>query len=465
MATVGYATVNPYTGETLKTFRDASGHDVQDMLAAGHQAWLGWRTTPVEQRAALMGRVAQVLRANAERYAALITLEMGKLIGEAKAEIALSADIFDYYAQNTAKLLAPEPLPTKDASTGKAELHFEPLGIVFAVEPWNFPFYQVARVVAPQLAAGNGVLLKHAQYVPQCAEAWVGIMKEAGVPDALFQNIFLRRHHVEEVIHDSRICGVALTGGERAGAAIGAMAGAALKKCTMELGGSDPFIVLDDADVEKAAQWAAYGRHWNAGQVCVSAKRMIVVESVYDRFLELYKQNVSKFVAGDPMNPATTLAPMVSQRAADHLKDQVDEAKLHGAKVESLGVNVPEKGAFFAPLLMTGLEDNEVRHWEFFGPVTQLFKAKDEADAVRIANDSPYGLGGCVFTQDVQRGRAVAAQVATGMMFINHPTMVRADLPFGGIKNSGFGRELIGLGLKEFVNHKLVDVVDINAPF
>ena len=254
-------------------------------------------------------------------------------------------------------------------------------------------------------------------------------------------------------------------GSEGAGSIVAATAGKALKKATMELGGADAFIVLEDADLEKAVKWAVFGRHWNAGQVCVSAKRLIVADAIYDRFVELYKKGVAELRAGDPMSPETTLAPLSSRKAADDLRDQVEEARKLGATVEVIGAPVPEQGSFFQPLLITGLESNPARHWEFFGPVTQLYRAENEEDAIRIANDSPYGLGGSVFTRDTERGVAVARRIYTGMVFINHPTMVKADLPFGGVARSGHGRELIGLGIKEFVNHKLIDVVDIDAPF
>ncbi len=291
-------------------------------------------------------------------------------------------------------------------------------------------------------------------------------MQEAGLPKGAFRNLYAARHHTEVILSDPRVCGVALTGSEGAGAIVAGVAAKALKKSTMELGGSDAFIVLEDADLEKTVKWAVFGRHWNAGQVCVSAKRMIVVDAVYDRFVELYKKGVAELKAGDPMDPTTTLAPLSSQKAADELAAQVEEAKKHGAVVETIGAPVPNDGAFFRPLLMTNLhKDNEARLWEFFGPVTQLYRAKDEADAIRIANDSPFGLGGSVFTKDTKRGVKVAEQIYTGMVYVNHPTMVKADLPFGGVARSGYGRELIGLGIKEFVNHKLIDVVDIDAPF
>ena len=463
---MAYATTNPYTGEVLATFPEATDQDVQTALSEAYAAFEKWRETSFEERARVMTAAGAILRRDVEKYARLGTLEMGKTFEESKKEVILSAEIFEYYAKYAQELLKPEALPVADPAEGKATLVHEPLGIVFAIEPWNFPFYQVVRIIAPQLSAGNAVLLKHASNLPQCAAACDDLMIEAGLPKGLFRNLYAARPHTAMILNDPRVCGVALTGSEGAGTIIAGVAGKALKKATMELGGADAFIVLDDADVEKAAKWAVIGRHWNAGQVCVSAKRIIVAESVYDRFVELYKKGVADLKAGDPMDASTTLAPLCSRAAVDDLHNQVTAAINHAAKVEVIGPEVPGKGAFFRPLLMTGLDgDNEARHWEFFGPVTQLYRAKDEADAVRIANDSPYGLGGAVFTKDEARGARVAAKIRTGMVFINHPLVPKADLPFGGIARSGYGRELIGLGIKEFVNHKLINIVDIDAPF
>ncbi|GBQ09979.1 NAD-dependent succinate-semialdehyde dehydrogenase [Swaminathania salitolerans] len=463
---MAYATTNPYTGETLRTFPEATDEEILQAIDDAHEAFLSWRDTSFAERAAVMRKAGAILRDERDRYAKLLTLEMGKLFEEARLETILSAEIFEYYAEHAERLLEPESLPVADPAEGEATLVHQPQGIVFAVEPWNFPYYQIARIIAPQLSAGNTVLLKHASNVPQCAAIFETLMREAGLPEGAFLNLYAARHHTETILNDPRVCGVALTGSEGAGAIVAGIAGKALKKATMELGGADAFIVLEDADLEKTAKWAAFGRHWNAGQVCVSAKRLIVVDAVHDRFVALYKAEVAKLKAGDPMDPATTLAPLSSQKAADDLRAQVEEARKHGAVVETIGAPVPEKGAFFQPLLMTNLHDgNEARHWEFFGPVTQLYRVKDEAEAIRVANDSPFGLGGSVFTKDTRRGVRVAERIHTGMVFVNHPTMVKADLPFGGVGRSGYGRELIGLGIKEFVNHKLIDVVDIDAPF
>jgi succinate-semialdehyde dehydrogenase/glutarate-semialdehyde dehydrogenase len=463
---MAYATTNPYTGEVLEAFPEATDAEVARAVANAHAAFLSWKNTSFAARAGIMQKAADILRRDSEAYARLLTLEMGKLIAEAKAEVELSARILEYYAEKAETLLAPEKLPVADPAEGDAVLVHEPLGVLLAIEPWNFPYYQIARIIAPQLSAGNTMLLKHASNVPQCAAAFEKLMREAGLPDGAFQNLYATRSQVEYILNDPRVHGVALTGSESAGAIIAAQAGKALKKSTMELGGADAFVVLADADMEKTVKWAVFGRHWNGGQVCVSSKRMIIVDEVYDRFLENYTAGVAGLRAGDPFEPDTTLAPLSSQGAADEIKDKIRQAVAHGAKATEVGPTVPNRGAFVQPTILTDIaEDNPARYWEFFGPVSMLFRASDEDDAVRIANDSPFGLGGSVFTSDTKRGAEVARKISTGMVFVNHPTMVKADLPFGGVRRSGYGRELLGLGIKEFVNHKLIDVVDIDAPF
>ncbi|WP_448664686.1 NAD-dependent succinate-semialdehyde dehydrogenase [Sphingomonas sp. CJ20] len=461
-----YATTNPYTGALVESFPDATDAEVLLAIDTADRAFRAWRDTSFAERAAVMRSAATILRRDADRYARLLTLEMGKLLGEAKAEVELSAAIFDYYADNAERLLAPETLPVASPDEGEAILVHEPLGVLLAIEPWNFPYYQIARIIAPQLSAGNTMLLKHAANVPQSAATFVALMREAGLPEGAFQNLYATHAQIELILNDPRVHGVALTGSEAAGAVVAAQAGKALKKSTMELGGADAFVVLADADLDKTVGWAVFGRHWNGGQVCVSSKRMIIVDDVYDAFVERYTKGVAALRMGDPLDPETTLAPLSSQKAADDLRDMVARAVAHGATATPVGPDAPNRGAFVQPVILTDIgEDNPARHWEFFGPVSMLFRARDEDDAVRIANDSPFGLGGSVFTADTARGAAVARRISTGMVFVNHPTMVKADLPFGGVRRSGYGRELLGLGIKEFVNHKLIDVVDIDAPF
>ncbi|WP_416262097.1 NAD-dependent succinate-semialdehyde dehydrogenase [Gibbsiella quercinecans] len=463
---MAYATTNPYTGELIKTFPEATDAEVSAAIDNAHQAFLSWRETPFAARSAVMQKAADILRQRSEEFARLLTLEMGKLIVEARAEVELSAQIFEYYARNAEKLLEPEELPVANPEEATAKVVHEPLGILLAIEPWNFPYYQIARIIAPQLSAGNTILLKHASNVPQSAAIFEQLMKEAGLPAGGFKNLYATRSQIETILNDPRVHGVALTGSEGAGAVIAQQAAKALKKSTLELGGADAFVVLDDADLDKTVKWAVFGRHWNGGQVCVSSKRMIIVDSLYDEFVKRYSAAVAELRAGDPLDEKTTLAPLSSQGAADEVKEKIELAVSHGAHAVEVGEAVPSKGAFVQPTILTNVTpENPAYHMEFFGPVSMLFRAADEDDAVRIANDSPFGLGGSVFSGDPQHGAAVAARISTGMVYVNHPTRVKADLPFGGIRRSGYGRELIGLGIKEFVNHKLISIVDIDAEF
>ncbi|MCG8155267.1 NAD-dependent succinate-semialdehyde dehydrogenase [Brenneria goodwinii] len=463
---MAYATTNPYTGELIKTFPDATDAEVSSAIEHAHATFQTWKNTSFAERRAIMQRAADLLRKDSDELAKLLTLEMGKLFTEAKAEVELSAQIFEYYAKNAESLLAPEKLPVANPAEGDAVVYHEPLGVLLAIEPWNFPYYQIARIIAPQLSAGNTVLLKHASNVPQSAARFERLMLEAGLPAGGFKNLYATRSQIESILNDPRVHGVALTGSEDAGALVAQQAAKALKKSTLELGGADAFIVLADAELAKTAKWAVFGRHWNGGQVCVSSKRMIIVDEVYDDFLKLYTDGVAALRAGDPMSSETTLAPLSSQKAADEVKEKIKFAVDHGATATEVGPKVPDNGAFVQPTILTNITpDNPAYSMEFFGPVSMLFRAKNEADAIRIANDSPFGLGGSVFTQDAKHGAEVAKQISTGMIFVNHPTMVKADLPFGGVRRSGYGRELIGLGIKEFVNHKLVNIVDIDAEF
>lgn len=463
---MAFATINPYINELVKSFPSATDAEIKAAVDCSDKAFQSWKNLSIAERVGYLKNASALLREKSDEYAALLTLEMGKIFGESKAEVELSAQILDYYVKHAEGLLAPRKLPVMDPAEGEAELVNDPMGVLLAIEPWNFPFYQVARILAPQLSAGNTLILKHASNVPQSALAFEQLMKDAGLPEGVFINLFAEHDKVEMILADPRVCGVALTGSEFAGSAVAQVAGKHLKKSIMELGGADAFVVLDDADMDKTVAWGVFGRHWNAGQVCVSSKRMIIDAKVYDEYLEKYTAGVAALKAGDPMDPATQLAPLSSQRAKDGLLKQIEEAVKHGATAIEVGEKVPAQGCFVQPTILTNVTpDNPAYYQEFFGPVSMIIKAEDEADAIRIANDSPFGLGGSVFTSDNARGRRVAGQISTGMIFVNHPTMVKADLPFGGVRRSGFGRELIDLGLKEFVNQKLIDVVDIDAPF
>jgi succinate-semialdehyde dehydrogenase/glutarate-semialdehyde dehydrogenase len=462
---MAYASIYPYTNETLKTFPDATDAEIEQTLEASHNSFLDWKNRSIDERGVILQRAADLLRTRANDYAKLLTLEMGKITAEGLAEIEIAAGILEYYAKHTESLLAPQKLPIP-ASEFEATIIHEPLGIILAIEPWNFPYYQVARILAPQLAAGNTLILKHASNVPQCALAFVQLMHDAGLPEGVFSNVFATRKQIENILNDPRVHGVALTGSEGAGSVVASQAGKALKKSTLELGGADALLVLHDADIKKTVDWAVLGRHSNAGQVCIGSKRMIIVNEVYDEFLHLFTEGITRLKAGDPFDPETTLAPLSSQVAADEVREKIRQAVSHGATATEVGAKVPSQGAFVQPTLLTNLTpENPAYYWEFFGPVSIILRAKDESDAVSIANDSPYGLGGSVFTGDEKRGVEVAKRITTGMVFVNHPTSSKPFLPFGGVKRSGYGRELIGLGIKEFINQKLICIRDIDAGY
>ena len=404
----------------------------------------------------MLGRAAAILRERPEEFAKLITLEMGKLLAQSLGEVALSAAILDYYAQNAEAFLAPEKLTT---AKGEAAVESSPVGVLFGVEPWNYPYYQIARFAAPNLMAGNVVMVKHASSVPQCALAFEKLMQEAGAPEGAYTNLFLSKEQVAQVIDDKRIRGVALTGSEAAGAVVAARAGQNLKKTTMELGGSDAFIVLEDADLDKAVKCAIIGRMGNSGQACTASKRFIVVEALADQFLDKFQAAMQNFKPGDPLDKQTTLAPLSSSGALEKLLEQVDKAVAQGAKVVIGGQRIEHAGAFMQPTILTNIgPKNPAYSEEFFGPVALFFRVADEDAAVALANDSPFGLGGSVFTQDIERGKRVASRMDTGMVFINAPASSSPELPFGGVKNSGYGRELSSAGIQEFVNKKLIKV-------
>ena len=458
---MAYQTINPSTGEVVKRFTEVSDADLEVAVAQAQAAFETWHRQPVKHRAKILTAVAAKLRENAEEYARYLTLEMGKLIAEARGEVALSAAIIDYYAARAEAYLKPQPLPEAPGSIVEAR----PLGIIFGVEPWNFPYYQLARFAAPNLMAGNVVMVKHAGCVPQCAIAFEKLWLEAGAPAGAYTNLFISYDQVNRVIDDPRIKGVALTGSVEAGKIVAGRAGQNLKKSTMELGGSDAFIVLEDADLDKTVKWAVWGKMNNTGQCCVAAKRFIVVEELADRFLDKFQTALAALKPGDPMDKATTLGPLSTEAALVKLLDQVKRAVANGATLVMGGKRIDRPGAFMEPTILADIKPGDPAfREEFFGPVALFFRVKNEDEAVALANDSEFGLGGSVFTKDVARGKRVASRVDTGMMFVNHPTWTTPDLPFGGIKNSGYGRELSSMGIQEFVNKKLVRIASIDAP-
>jgi succinate-semialdehyde dehydrogenase/glutarate-semialdehyde dehydrogenase len=454
---MAYQSTNPYNGKVLQTFKPMDAAQLEAALNRASECFKNdWQGKSYADRAIVLARAATLMREQAQPLAELITLEMGKLIAQSLGEVALSANILDYYAQHAERFLAPETL---DTAHGEALVESSPIGVLFGVEPWNYPYYQLTRFAAPNLMAGNVVMVKHASSVPQCALAFERLLHEAGAPAGAYTNLFISKEQVTQVIDDPRIRGVALTGSEAAGAVVAARAGQNLKKSTMELGGSDAFIVLEDADLDRAVKSAVSGRMGNSGQACIASKRFIVVEALADSFLEKFQTAMLNFTPGDPLDKQTTLAPLSSVEALDNLVGQVQRAVAGGARVVMGGARIDHAGAFMQPTILTDIsESNPAYKQEFFGPVALFFRVADEAAAVALANDSPFGLGGSVFTQDIERGKRVARKIDTGMVFINTPASSSPELPFGGVKSSGYGRELSAAGIQEFVNKKLIRV-------
>ena len=459
---MAYQSINPFNGKLLKTFEGITDDELESALVTANACYESWRLKTFSQRAKVVAGAAAIMRERIEDLAHLATLEMGKLLVEARGEVLLSADILDYYAKNAECFLAPEHLAP---STGEAEVVSTPIGVLFGVQPWNFPYYQLARFAAPNLMAGNVVMVKHSGSVPQCAIAVEKLWLDAGAPAGAYRNLLVSYEQVNSIIDDPRVKGVALTGSSDAGKSVAARAGQNLKKSTMELGGSDAFIVLEDADLDKSVAWAVWAKMNNTGQCCIAAKRLIVVEELADRFLEKFQAAMMALKPGDPMDKSTTLGPLSTEAALVQLLVQVEEAVTHGATLVLGGKRIDRPGSFMQATILTNIRpDNPAFRKEFFGPVALFFCVKNEDEAVALANDSDFGLGGSVFTKDVVRGKRVANRIDTGMVFINHPTWTSADLPFGGIKNSGYGRELSKMGIQEFVNKKLVRTESIDAP-
>jgi succinate-semialdehyde dehydrogenase/glutarate-semialdehyde dehydrogenase len=459
---MSYQSVNPFDNKLIKSFDEITDQQLEQKLAAATACFARWKHTTYAQRAKIVTKAAELLHAQADRFARIMTLEMGKRISEAKGEVEFSSQILTYYAKNAERFLADVPL---HPAQGEGHMESSPIGVIFCVEPWNFPYYQLARVAGPHLMAGNTIVVKHAGCVPQCAIAFEKLWLDAGAPPGLYTNLLVSHDQSNHIIDDRRIKGVALTGSVAAGRSIAADAGRNLKPSSMELGGSDAFIVLEDADIAHTIKWAVWGRMYNTGQTCCAAKRFIAVEPIADKFLAEFTKALSVLKAGDPMDEATTLGPLSSESALLQLVAQVDVAVAHGAKVVIGGKRIDRPGAFMEPTILIDVApDNPAFRDEFFGPVAMFFRVKDEDAAIALANDSDFGLGGSVFTKDLARGKRVASRVDTGMMFINNISWSDADLPFGGIKDTGYGRELGDMGIQEFVNKKLVRYVVADAP-
>jgi succinate-semialdehyde dehydrogenase/glutarate-semialdehyde dehydrogenase len=457
-----YQSFNPFTGTLIENFSDISDADFELKLMMAQSCFESWRHTSFAERAVILNKAAALLEQRIDVLASTMTSEMGKRIGEARGEVQFSAHILRYYAKNAERFLAPTKL---NPIVGQAHMESSPLGVIFCVEPWNFPYYQLARIAGPHLMAGNVLVVKHAGIVPKCAVAFEQLLIDAGAPVGLYSNLLISHDQSNRIIDDPRIKGVALTGSVAAGQAVAARAGRNIKISSMELGGSDAFIVLEDADLDHVIPWAIWGRMYNTGQTCCAAKRFIVADALADDFLSRFKAGLEALRAGDPMDETTTLGPLSSEGALVQLLGHVDDAVAHGAKILTGGKRIDRPGSFMQPTILTDIApDNPAFHDEFFGPVACLYRVKDEDAAIALANDSDFGLGGSVWTSDIARGQRVASRIDTGMVFINNIDWTDAELPFGGIKNSGYGRELGDLGIQCFVNKKLVRTASMAAP-
>jgi succinate-semialdehyde dehydrogenase/glutarate-semialdehyde dehydrogenase len=447
--------INPATGETVREYEETTPEAVDAIIESTHETFLEWRRTGFDQRALLMRRAAGILRERTDFYAALMTMEMGKTIVEARAETQKCAWVCDYYAENAESFLSREVVET-DAK--RSFISYQPIGIVLAVMPWNFPLWQVFRFAAPALMAGNAGLLKHASNVPGCALAIEEVFREAGFPENLFRTLLIGGSKVSRVIENPLVRAATLTGSTPAGQAVAAKAGEMIKKTVLELGGSDPYVILEDADLEAAASVCATSRLINGGQSCIAAKRFIVVEPVLERFTQLLVERMADTKMGDPLDESTQLGPQARHELRDELHDQVVRSLEAGATCV-LGGEIPDgPGAYYPPTVLTGVGPGMAAYdEEIFGPVAPIIAARDEQDAIRIANDSIFGLGAAVFTADEARGERIAEEeLEAGACFVN--AYVRSDprLPFGGVKTSGYGRELSPFGIREFVNIKTV---------
>jgi len=447
-------TLNPATGQVLKTFPPLTPAEVADKLKAAEAAFRQWKQTSFADRARPMQRQADILEQEAGHYGRIISLEMGKPFKDAVAEVKKCATACRYYADHAAEFLGDEEMAT---SASRSLVSYEPLGVVLAIMPWNFPFWQVYRFLAPALMAGNVGVLKHASNVPQCALAIEEIVRRAGFPDNVFQALLIGSDQVDAVIAHPYVKAVTLTGSEGAGAKVAEKAGHEIKKTVLELGGSDAFIVLEDADLEQAAQVAVKSRMVNTGQSCIAAKRFIVVESVADAFLDKMKTRMAALRTGDPLEEDCDYGPLARKDLAEDLEKQVEASLAKGAEIVLKGGRAGQDSAYFKPMILKHVKPGMPAYEEeMFGPVAAVIIVADEAEAIRVANDSRYGLGGAVWTQDTERGLRVARQVETGAMFVNALVASTPEMPFGGIKKSGYGRELSYIGIREFTNQKSI---------
>jgi succinate-semialdehyde dehydrogenase / glutarate-semialdehyde dehydrogenase len=449
-----YAVVNPATGETIKEYPEIGDDELRAAIDRADRASRAWpSSSTVAERAALVRKVAELHSERRRQLAEIVVREMGKPIEQALMEVDFAAEIYGFYADNAESLMADEPIELLGGE-GTATIRRSPFGVLLGIMPWNFPYYQVARFAAPNLVIGNTILLKHAPQCPESAEAMQRMFDDAGLPEGAYENVYATNEQIEWAIADPRLHGVSVTGSERAGAAVAAIAGRNLKKVVLELGGSDPFILLGSDDLDRAAEAAAEARLDNAGQSCNAAKRFIVVDELYDEFLEKFREKLTAAKPGDPTAEGTEVGPLSSQTAADRLEDQVRRAIDNGAEVLAGG---KRDGNFFEPTILTGIgPGDEASQEEFFGPVAQVYRVGSEEEAIELANQTPFGLGSYVMTTDSEQADRVADRIEAGMVYVNLVGADSPELPFGGFKRSGFGRELGRYGADEFVNKKLI---------
>jgi succinate-semialdehyde dehydrogenase / glutarate-semialdehyde dehydrogenase len=455
-----YHVTNPATGDILESFPAATEVEVEAALTNATAAFASWKVAPLEARAETALRVSELFTDRADELARTISREMGKSLKESEEEVEFASAIFAYYAEKAGEFTADREI--ESYSGGKAVIEHLPIGPLLGIMPWNFPYYQVARFVAPNLIMGNTILLKHAESCPRSALAIEQLLHDAGVPKGVYANVFATHDQVAQMIADQRLRGVSLTGSERAGAAVAKLAGVHLKKVVLELGGSDPYIVLDADDVAAAVDTAWETRLYNMGQTCNSNKRIIVNEDIYNEFVDRMAARAQALQPGDPMEPTPgTYSPMSSMAAVELLKEQVDDAVSKGAKLHAGGEILGDRGFYFSPAVLTGVTPGMRAYGEeLFGPVAVVYRVNSDEEAVRLANDSPYGLGGAVFSTDVARASAVARQLEVGMANVNTPAAEGPEMPFGGVKNSGYGRELGPLGMDEFVSKRLFYIAE-----
>ena len=447
--------VNPATEETVETYEPATEADVEDALSRADEAFDSWRDRPIREREAHLERVAELLRERTDEYAELMTREMGKPIAQARAEVEKCAWGCEHYAQHASAYLSAEHYASPPGTTAKTV--YDPLGVVLAVMPWNFPFWQVIRFAAPYLTAGNVGVLKHASNVPGCALALEQLFRDAGYPEGVFQSVLAPSDLVDDVIADDRVQAATLTGSGPAGRAVASTAGDQLKKTVLELGGSDPFVVLDDADLEAAAERGAWARNQNGGQSCIAAKRFVVVDDVYDAFVDRLVAETEALTVGDPLDPSTDVGPQASPRFLETLHEQVTASVEAGATVLTGGEPLDRDGAYYPPTVLSDVPANcPADSEELFGPVASVYRVADEDEAVAVANDTRFGLGASVWTTDRERGESLAREIDAGCVYVNQ--LVKSDprVPFGGVGDSGYGRELSAIGIQEFVNRKTV---------